>query len=351
MRYSIFGESHGSAIGVVLEQVPPGLVLDREAISKEMARRAPGESPLSTARKEADIPEILSGVFEGKTTGPPLCAIIHNSDHHSKDYAKTRFLARPSHGDYTGFVRYQGCNDYRGGGHFSGRLTAPLVFAGAVAKQLLAQRGITVGAHISQVGTVKDTSFAATELTPTLFQTLSEKAFPTVDDQAGAAMQAEILQAREELDSIGGAIQCAVLGLPVGVGSPDLGCNVEGVLAQHLFAVPAVKGLSFGAGFDFAAMRGSQANDPFYMENGQVKTRTNHSGGVNGGISNGMPILFQVAIRPTPSIGREQDTINFSTMEDAKLTIQGRHDPCIVHRAVPVIEAAAALAICELLGI
>ena len=351
MRYSIFGESHGSAIGVVLEQVPPGLVLDREAISKEMARRAPGKSPLSTARKEADIPEILSGVFEGKTTGTPLCAIIHNSDHHSKDYAKTRFLARPSHGDYTGFVRYQGCNDYRGGGHFSGRLTAPLVFAGAVAKQLLAQRGITVGAHISQIGTVKDTSFAATQLTTTLFQTLSEKAFPTVDDQAGAAMQAEILQAREELDSIGGAIQCAILGLPVGVGSPDLGCNVEGVLAQHLFAVPAVKGLSLGAGFDFAAMRGSQANDPFYMENGQVKTRTNHSGGVNGGISNGMPILFQVAIRPTPSIGREQDTINFSTMEDAKLTIQGRHDPCIVHRAVPVIEAAAALAICELLGI
>ena len=351
MRYSIFGESHGSAIGVVLEQVPPGLVLDREAISKEMARRAPGKSPLSTARKEADVPEILSGVFDGKTTGTPLCAIIHNSDHHSKDYAKTRFLARPSHGDYTGFVRYQGCNDYRGGGHFSGRLTAPLVFAGAVAKQLLAQRGITVGAHISQIGTVKDKSFADTQLTPTLFQTLSEKAFPTVDDQAGAAMQAEILQVREELDSIGGAIQCAVLGLPVGVGSPDLGCNVEGVLAQHLFAVPAVKGISFGAGFAFASMRGSAANDPFYMDGGQVKTRTNHSGGVNGGISNGMPVLFQVAIRPTPSIGQEQNTINFSTMEDAKLTIQGRHDPCIVHRAVPVIEAAAALAICELLGI
>ena len=351
MRYSIFGESHGPAIGVVLEQVPPGLVLDREAISKEMARRAPGKSPLSTARKEADVPEILSGVFDGKTTGTPLCAIIHNSDHHSKDYAKTRFLARPSHGDYTGFVRYQGCNDYRGGGHFSGRLTAPLVFAGAVAKQLLAQRGITVGAHISQIGTVKDKSFADTQLTPTQFQTLSEKAFPTVDDQAGAAMQAESLQAREELDSIGGAIQCAVLGLPVGVGSPDLGCNVEGVLAQHLFAVPAVKGISFGAGFAFASMRGSAANDPFYMDGGQVKTRTNHSGGVNGGISNGMPVLFQVAIRPTPSIGQEQNTINFSTMEDAKLTIQGRHDPCIVHRAVPVIEAAAALAICELLGI
>lgn len=351
MKYSIFGESHGPAIGVVLEQVPPGLTLDMDAISKEMARRAPGKSPLSTARKEADIPEILSGVFEGKTTGTPLCAIIQNSDHHSKDYAKTRFLARPSHGDYTGFVRYQGCNDYRGGGHFSGRLTAPLVFAGAVAKQLLAQQGITVGAHISQIGGVKDTSFAVTDLTPDLFQTLAEKVFPTVDDQAGEAMQAEILQARQELDSVGGAIQCAVLGLPVGIGSPDLGCNVEGVLAQHLFAVPAVKGISFGAGFDFASMRGSEANDPFYMDNDQVKTRTNHSGGVNGGISNGMPILFQVAIRPTPSIGWEQETVDLSTMEDAKLTIEGRHDPCIVHRAVPVVEAAAALAVCELLGI
>lgn len=351
MRYSIFGESHGPAIGVVLEGVPPGLTLDMDGISKEMARRAPGNSPLSTARKEADQPEILSGVFEGRTTGTPLCAIIHNSDHHSRDYAKTRFLARPSHGDYTGSVRYQGWNDYRGGGHFSGRLTAPLVFAGAVAKQLLARRGITVGAHISQIGTVKDVSFTATELTPELFQILSEKAFPTVEDQAGAAMQDVILQAKEDLDSIGGAIQCAVLGLPAGVGSPDFGCNVEGVLAQHLFAIPAVKGISFGAGFGFAEMRGSVANDPFYVEDGQIKTRTNHSGGINGGISNGMPVLFQVAMRPTPSIGREQDTVNLSTMENAKLTIQGRHDPCIVHRAVPVVEGAAALAICELLGI
>lgn len=351
MRYTIFGESHGPAIGVVLQDVPPGLTVDLEAMAFDLGRRAPGKSPMATARKEADQVEFLSGLFQGKTTGTPLCAVIRNTDQHSSDYAATRDLARPGHADYTGFVASRGCSDYRGGGHFSGRLTAPLVFAGAVAKQLLAQRGITVGAHISQIGTVKDKSFADTQLTPTLFQTLSEKAFPTVDDQAGAAMQAEILQAREELDSIGGAIQCAVLGLPVGVGSPDLGCNVEGVLAQHLFAVPAVKGISFGAGFAFASMRGSQANDPFYMDGGQVKTRTNHSGGVNGGISNGMPVLFQVAIRPTPSIGQEQNTINFSTMEDAKLTIQGRHDPCIVHRAVPVIEAAAALAICELLGI
>lgn len=351
MRYHIFGESHGPAIGVVLEGVPAGVPLDWDMISREMARRAPGNSPLSTARKEADKPEILSGVFEGRTTGTPLCAIIHNGDQHSKDYAKTRFLARPSHGDYTGSIRYQGCNDYRGGGHFSGRLTAPLVFAGAVAKQLLAERGITIGAHISQIGSVKDAPFEAIPLTPALCQALAEKPFPTVEDQAGTAMQDVILQAKEDLDSIGGAIQCAVLGLPAGVGAPDFGCNVEGVLAQHLFAIPAIKGVSFGAGFGFAAMRGSAANDPFYVEDGQIKTRTNHSGGINGGISNGMPVLFQVAMRPTPSIGQEQDTVDLSTMEHAKLTIQGRHDPCIVHRAVPVVEGAAALAICELLGI
>lgn len=353
MKYHIFGESHGPAIGVVLEQVPPGMPLDFEEIAREMARRAPGNNPLSTARKEADKPEILSGVFEGKTTGTPLCATIQNGDHHSRDYAKTRYLARPSHGDYTGSVRYQGCNDYRGGGHFSGRLTAPLVFAGAVAKQILAKRGIVVGAHIRQIGAVEDLPFANDRipLTAELCQNLTKQPFPTLDAAQGDAMQAEILAAKQALDSVGGVIECAVLGMPAGVGAPDFGCNVEGVLAQHLFAVPAVKGISFGAGFGFAAMRGSQANDPFYMEDGQVKTRTNHSGGVNGGISNGMPILFQVAFRPTPSIAQEQDTVDLSTGENAKLVIKGRHDPCIVHRAVPVVEAAAALAMCELLGI
>lgn len=350
LDYTLFGESHGPVVGVLLRHVPAGIPVDALQMEQALLRRR-STGGLSTARRETDQVQILSGVFQGHTTGMPLVMVLPNSDVHSQDYDALRTVARPGHADYTARVKAKGFADYRGGGHFSGRLTAPLVFAGAVAKQLLAQRGITVGAHISQIGTVKDKSFADTQLTPTLFQTLSEKAFPTVDDQAGAAMQAEILQAREELDSIGGAIQCAVLGLPVGVGSPDLGCNVEGVLAQHLFAVPAVKGISFGAGFAFASMRGSAANDPFYMDGGQVKTRTNHSGGVNGGISNGMPVLFQVAIRPTPSIGQEQNTINFSTMEDAKLTIQGRHDPCIVHRAVPVIEAAAALAICELLGI
>ncbi|MDY4954642.1 MAG: chorismate synthase [Candidatus Onthomonas sp.] len=353
MKHTIFGESHGPAIGVVLEQVPAGIVLDEQEVAREMARRAPGKSPLSTARKEADIPRILSGVFQGKTTGAPLCAIIENTNQHSRDYEKTKNLARPGHADYTGYVRYQGCNDYRGGGHFSGRLTAPLVFAGAVAKQILSGRGITVGAHIRQIANVEDTPFTNDELplTPELFRQVSEKAFPVLDDERGAEMQAEILAAKNALDSVGGVIECAVLGVPAGVGSPDFGYNVEGVFAQHMFAVPAVKGIAFGAGFGFAGMKGSEANDPFCVEAGQVRTRTNYNGGVNGGISNGMPILFEVVIRPTPSIAREQDTVDLATMEKAKLCIEGRHDPCIVHRAVPVIEAAAALAICELLGI
>lgn len=353
MRHIIFGESHGPAIGVVLEQVPAGIVLDEQEIAREMARRAPGKSPLSTARKEPDVPRILSGVFQGRTTGAPLCAVIENTNQHSRDYEKTKNLARPGHADYTGYVRYNGCNDYRGGGHFSGRLTAPLVFAGAVAKQILTGRGITVGAHIRQISNVEDTSFANDEmtLTPELFRQVSEKAFPVLDDERGAEMQAEILAAKNTLDSVGGVIECAVLGVPAGVGSPDFGYNMEGVFAQYMFAVPAVKGIAFGAGFGFAGMKGSEANDPIYVEAGQVRTRTNHNGGVNGGISNGMPILFEVVIRPTPSIAREQATIDLAAMENAKLTIEGRHDPCIVHRAVPVIEAAAALAICELLGI
>lgn len=353
MRHIIFGESHGPAIGVVLEQVPAGIVLDEQEIAREMARRAPGKSPLSTARKEPDVPRILSGVFQGRTTGAPLCAVIENTNQHSRDYEKTKNLARPGHADYTGYVRYNGCNDYRGGGHFSGRLTAPLVFAGAVAKQILTGRGITVGAHIRQISNVEDTSFTNDEmtLTPELFRQVSEKAFPVLDDERGAEMQAEILAAKNTLDSVGGVIECAVLGVPAGVGSPDFGYNMEGVFAQYMFAVPAVKGIAFGAGFGFAGMKGSEANDPIYVEAGQVRTRTNHNGGVNGGISNGMPILFEVVIRPTPSIAREQATIDLAAMENAKLTIEGRHDPCIVHRAVPVIEAAAALAICELLGI
>jgi chorismate synthase len=353
MKHTIFGESHGPAIGVTLTGVPAGFELDMEEIAFEMARRAPGKSPLSTARKEADEPEILSGMFEGHTTGTPLCAVIRNTDQHSKDYAKLKDLPRPGHSDYTGVLRYMGANDYRGGGHFSGRLTAPLVFAGAVAKQFLAQEGVRVGAHIRSVAGVSEPSFLdeGVRLDWRTLRTIAEKPFPVMEDDIGAQMQEEILQAKRELDSVGGVIECAILGLPGGIGAPDFGENVEGIIAQHLFAVPAVKGVSFGRGFDMARMRGSQCNDPLRVVHGEVCTQGNVNGGINGGITNGMPVIFEAAIRPTPSIAREQDTINLETMENAKLTIEGRHDPCICHRAVPVIEAAAALAVCELLGI
>ena len=325
MRYTIFGESHGPAIGVTLEGVPAGLELDMDFIRSELARRAPGQNAMTTARKEADEPQILSGVFEGKTTGTPLCAVIFNTDTRSKDYAKLKNLPRPGHADYTGFVRYHGCNDYRGGGHGAGRLTAPLVFAGAVAKLILKEQGVEVTSRISNVAGIAD---------------------PIPEE-----MEAAILAAKADLDSVGGRIGCAVTGLPAGLGSPDFGCNVEGIFSQYLFAVPAVKAVGFGLGTGFADLRGSQANDPFYMDGDTVRTRTNHAGGVNGGITNGMPVTFEVTIRPTPSIAREQDTVDLSSGTDAKLAITGRHDPCIVPRAVPVIESAAALAACEVLGI
>ena len=348
MNYTIFGESHGPAIGVTLTGVPAGLELDWAAIEKDMARRAPGKSPLATARKEADQVQVLSGVFEGKTTGSPLCAMIANTDTRSADYTKTRDLARPGHADYPARVRYQGFNDYRGGGHFSGRLTAPLVFAGAIAKQILAQRGITVGAHISSIYGVND---EALEDWDTL-KGVADKAFPVLNDEKGQEMQEAILEAKEEQDSVGGSIECGVFGLPAGYGSPDFGENAEGIFSQYLFAVPAVKAVAFGAGTAFSLMRGSEANDPLYVdEHGNVGAEQNCAGGINGGITNGMPLVFEVTMRPTPSIARTQFTIDMNRMEHAELELQGRHDPCVVPRAVPVIEAAAALAACQLLGI
>ena len=325
MKHILFGESHGNAIGITLENPPPGIRLDWDFIRAEMARRAPGQSNLTTTRREADEIEILSGVFEGKTTGTPLCAIIRNTDAHEADYRLLKDLPRPSHADYTAALRYGTHADYRGGGHFSGRLTAPLVFAGALAKLILRERGIDVAAAISMIGGVKDPS-----------------------EQEIAAI---IEKVRQEKDSGGGAIRGSVMGLPPGCGSPDFGLNAEGIFAQYFFAVPAVKAVSFGAGFGFASLRGSEANDAFLLENGDIRTATNHSGGINGGITNGMPLTFEVAFRPTPSIGRPQKTVSLSRREETELTIPGRHDPCIVLRAVVVIEAAAALAACELLGI
>ena len=347
MRHMIFGESHGPAIGVVLEGVPAGLELDLEQVQKELDRRKPGQDPTATARKESDLVEVLSGVFEGKTTGAPLAMVIRNSDQHSKDYESIRYTPRPSHGDYAGFIKSRGAQDYRGGGHFSGRLTAPLVAAGAVAKQVLAGRGVQVGAHISSIYGICD---AALE-DPAELKEVAAKAFPVLNDGKGEEMRQAILEAKGEQDSVGGAIECAVTGLPAGLGAPDFGCNVEGIFAQYLFAVPAVKGIEFGAGVAFSLMRGSEANDPFAVEDGKVVTKTNHAGGINGGITNGMPVTFEVTIRPTPSISLPQESVDLRTGEETEIEIHGRHDPCIVPRAVPVIEAAAALAACAVLGI
>jgi len=347
MKYTIFGESHGPAIGVVLEGVPAGLALDLEAVQRELDRRAPGKDPTATARRESDTVRVLSGVFDGKTTGAPLCMVIQNSDQHSADYEAIRWTPRPSHGDYAGFIASKGCLDYRGGGHFSGRLTAPLVAAGAVARQLLAERGVWVGAHISAIYGVTDAALDDVEA----LRGLAGKPFPVLNDARGEEMRQAILEAKNDLDSVGGSIECAVVGLPAGLGGPDFGRNVEGIFSQYLFAVPAVKAVGFGAGVALAYMRGSEANDPFGVEDGRVLTKTNNAGGVNGGITNGMPVTFEVTMRPTPSIALPQESVDLRTGAETEIEIRGRHDPCVVVRAVPVIEAAAALAGCEVLGI
>lgn len=349
MNYTIFGESHGPAIGVVLEDLPSGVPMDMDFIAAELRRRATGSSPLSTPRKEADQVEVLSGVFEGKTTGTPLCMMIRNGDQHSKDYAAIRYLARPGHADLTGFVRYGGYNDYRGGGHFSGRLTAPLVAAGAVAKLILRENGVQAAAHIAAVGSVWDTPIDPVHPNMAALTACGQKPFPVLSDTKGEQMQTLILEAKSQLDSIGGVIECAVTGLPMGLGAPDFDRNAETEFARQLFAIPAIKGLEFGDGFGLAALRGSQANDPWTMEGGVPVTTSNHNGGILGGITTGMPLLFRVAVKPTPSIAQPQHTIDMSAQRDAEITVQGRHDPCIVHRAVPVVEAAAALASLRLL--
>lgn len=349
MNYTIFGESHGPAIGVVLQDVPSGIPVDEAFIARELARRATGKNALSTARKEQDQVELLSGVFEGRTTGTPLAMLIRNGDQHSQDYAAIRDLARPGHADLTGFRRYGGYGDYRGGGHFSGRLTAPLVAAGAIAKLYLRQRGVTAAAHIASIGGISDTPIDEAGPDMAALAACGQKDFPTLSDAAGAQMQALILQCRQDRDSIGGVIECAVTGLPLGLGQPDLDRNVETLFARQLFAVPAVKGLEFGSGFALAAMRGSQANDPWRMDGARPVTATNHNGGILGGITTGMPVVFRVAMKPTPSIARPQQTVHMRTGQEAEITVTGRHDPCIVHRAVPVIEAAAALAAADLL--
>lgn len=347
MEYVIFGESHGKAVGVTITGLPSGVKLDMEMIQREMDRRSPGRDPLSTARREKDVPKILSGLFEGKTTGTPLTAVIANGDTHSGDYDQLRYCPRPSHGDYAGFIRYHGANDHRGGGHFSGRLTAPLVFAGAIAKQILAKRGVSIVSHISSIyGISDDVCENMTEL-----KALGQMDFPVLNPEKGEEMRQAILEAKEAGDSVGGSIECAVLGLPAGYGQPDLGKNAEGIFAKHLFAVPAVKAIGFGAGVAFGYMLGSEANDPYEVRQGKVRTKTNHAGGINGGITNGEDVVFEVTMRPTPSIALPQETVDLVDLTERELEIQGRHDPCVVPRAVSAIEAAAALAAMEVLGL
>ncbi|XAM51603.1 Chorismate synthase [Terrisporobacter vanillatitrophus] len=348
IKISIFGESHGSAIGINMDNLPPGFTLDMKEIMREMKRRAPGNNNLSTSRKEDDEPEILSGYFQGKTTGTPLCAIIRNKDNKSKDYSKIKNVMRPGHGDYPGFVKYNGFNDYRGGGHFSGRITAPLVFAGAICKQVLREEKIEIVAHVQSIGDIKDKSFLDCDLDKELISSLKYEEFPLINKNLEDKMKNEILNARKEGDSVGGVIECMILGVKAGVGSPFFD-SVESTLSHLMFSVPAVKGIEFGRGFDITKIKGSKANDEYYLDEKKIKTKTNNNGGISGGITNGMPIIFRVAIKPTPSIYKEQCSVTICTMEETTLKIEGRHDPCIVQRALPVIEGVSAIGILDLI--
>ncbi len=348
LRVTVFGQSHAPAIGCVIEGLPAGFAPDMERVAAFMARRAPGQNAWSTRRKEADQPEILSGLVGGRTCGAPLAMRICNSDQHSRDYSGLRRTPRPSHADYTALVKYGDSYDIRGGGQFSGRLTAPLCFAGALALQVLEQRGIAVAAHIAQIGNIFDEGPDFAAVSREDLSVLDGRGFPVFSEAAGAAMREEIEDARLAADSVGGAIRCFALGLPAGIGEPMFG-GVENRLASALFGIPAVRGVSFGTGFGAAAMRGSGHNDPFVMDGGTVAVRTNHAGGVLGGITTGMPLVVNIAVKPTASIAQAQDTVDLVTKTNTSLTIQGRHDPCIVPRAVPVAEAVTALTILDML--
>ncbi len=342
IKLSIFGESHSRGIGGVIDNLPPGIEIDMEEIKFELKRRQTGSSALATARKEPDIPEILSGVVNGRTTGTPLAFVIYNSDQHSKDYDNLKTTARPSHADYTGYLRYKGFNDHRGGGHFSGRLTAPLVFAGAVAKCALKQKGIYTVSRIKSIMDIEDAPWDLDNMSTDKANALKNMILPTVSPDAAKKMEERVLQLKGELDSAGGVIECAIMNMEKGIGNPIFDA-FESRLSSLIFSVPAVKGLEFGEGFNVTKMRGSEANDTLYTDGENIYTRTNHDGGINGGITNGMPIVFKTAIKPTASISREQDSVNFVEKTNEKLTIQGRHDACIVVRAVSVIDACAAL--------
>lgn len=346
LRYQIFGGSHEPEIGVEAIGLPAGEPVDPDALDTFLKRRAPGQNAWSTPRKEADTPVFSSGITENLLDGKRLRAVIRNTNMRSQDYKNTIDIPRPSHADFTAQMKFQGALNMAGGGPFSGRMTAPLCILGGICLQILARRGITVGAHIVQIGTVTVPGFDPVGLTPEAALAAQAFGFPAVDADAREAMTAGIEAARQAGDSVGGVIECAVIGLPVGLGGP-MTDGLESRISAIIFGIPAVRGIEFGAGFAAAAMRGSEHNDPFCIQNGQIRTAGNRHGGILGGISSGMPILFRTAIKPTPSIGIEQQSVSLSRLEPASLTITGRHDPCIVPRAVPVIEAAAAIAIVD----
>lgn len=330
-----------------MDNVPPGESIDMDKLMAFMARRAPKKDKTSTQRRERDLPQIMSGYLNGKTAGTPLCALIQNTDQHSGDYSNLSRLARPGHADYTGALRYRGFNDVRGGGHFSGRLTAPLCFAGAVAAQILEKRGIYVGAHICEIHGIKDRRLDPINTTRDMIIDMHDKDFPVLDDERGKLMKDDIEKARMCQDSVGGIIECIAINVPAGIGSPIFD-GLENTIAQLIFGIPAVKGLEFGAGFNVSKMLGSENNDDFYVDDkGHVVTRTNNHGGILGGISSGMPVTLRVAFKPTPSISQPQETVDYSAMKNETLVIKGRHDPCVVPRAVPCVEAAVNIALLD----
>lgn len=348
IRLTVFGESHGNGIGAVLDGVPAGHKIDMDKVLVQMSRRAPGKDKTATPRVEKDFPNIKSGMLGDTTTGAPICCVIENTNTKSGDYSNLLNAPRPGHSDYTAFVKYSGNNDIRGGGHFSGRLTAPIVFAGSVLRQILEEKGIKIAAHINSIYDIKDSPFDPVKVDGELMDRLSKSTFPLIDTTVEEKMREAVETARMNLDSVGGTIECIVTGLPAGLGGP-LFEGIEGEIAKAVFGIPAVKGIEFGCGFKCAEMYGSQNNDPFAYEKGKVVTTTNNCGGILGGISNGMPLIFRVAIKPTPSISQKQSTVNLQTGENDTLEIHGRHDPCIVPRAVSVVEAITAVVIANLL--
>lgn len=349
LKITLFGQSHSKGMGVVIDGLPAGETIDLVRVQAFLERRAPGRDATATARKETDKAEILSGLVEGVTCGAPLCAVITNTDTRSRDYEELRAKPRPGHADYTAWVKSGMAHDIRGGGQFSGRLTAPLCFAGAVALQLLEKRGITVGAHIASVADIRDTAFDPVSTTPELLKEVSAKHLAVISDSKGTAMREAILEAKAQGDSVGGVVECCVLGLPAGLGEAFFG-SIESRLAAMLFSIPAVKGVDFGTGFGVAQLLGSQNNDAFtYDQTGRIITKTNNHGGILGGITTGMPLLLQAAFKPTPSIATEQQTVDLQQHKNTTLTVTGRHDPCIMPRAVPVVEAAVAVTLLDIL--